>query len=444
MELAAREGPTSETDVAIIGAGVLGASIAYWVSSVCDCRTVLIDKEEVPGVHASSRNTGVIHRPFYLDPEKKRIFALTAGLSYPLWQKLARTYGLPWKPVGTINVALTDAEVRTLERYKTWGAENGVQEEELTILDRNEVLAREPEVRCRAALLSRTDVSADFGIFTRALQALAVRQGVQFIGGATVEGIGATEDGVWLSVNSHGDRSTVHARFIINAAGGGALSLAHRLGLGRRYSSLSFRGEYWVVDEPFASRVNTNVYRPPRHPQFPFLDPHIVVRADGARHIGPNAVLVTGPYVYGGVGILTSPNLLSRPAVPKLRLLADSEFVALLAREWRSSLSKRTMCGRVKEFVPSLDPAMLRRRAVFGVRSSVVDSNGFVPEAVLLTDEHSAHIINYNSPGATGAPAFSAMIVKRLQEAGLLRGPRPREGPPGRLWSFVEASDILT
>jgi len=37
-----------------------------------------------------------------------------------------------------------------------------------------------------------------------------------------------------------------------------------------------------------------------------------------------------------------------------------------------------------------------------------------------LEGSNSYHIVNYNSPGATGAPAYSAVIVKTLQEKGLL------------------------
>lgn len=37
-----------------------------------------------------------------------------------------------------------------------------------------------------------------------------------------------------------------------------------------------------------------------------------------------------------------------------------------------------------------------------------------------LEDDTSYHIINYNSPGATGAPAYSAFVVKNLQEKGFL------------------------
>ena len=234
---------------------------------------------------------------------------------------------------------------------------------------------------------------------------------------------------------------TVSCRLIVNAAGGGALEIAHALGLGREYAALNFRGEYWVVEEPFALRVNSNIYRPPRFPQYPFLDPHFVVRADGTRQIGPNAVAVPGPYVYSGVGLKELGAFLRRPVVPKARLLENRDFLALLAGEWRSSLSKSAMCDRVRKFVPGLSASMLRRRAVFGVRSSVVNSSGFVPEALLLKGGASAHIINFNSPGATGAPSYSAMAVNELRSAGMLEGFGERRTPefiPG--WEFDAAS----
>ena len=49
------------------------------------------------------------------------------------------------------------------------------------------------------------------------------------------------------------------------------------------------------------------------------------------------------------------------------------------------------------------------------------DGHGFVPEAVILESEDSLHVLNYNSPGATGAPAFSSHLVRRLESAGRLR-----------------------
>jgi len=269
---------------------------------------------------------------------------------------------------------------------------------------------------------------------------VVVSLGATFCGGSKVAGAKRNGGSTWVRVRSEGRDSWTKCKAVFNAAGGGALELAHAFGLAKGYAALNFRGEYWVVDEPFASRVNSNVYRPPKHPEFPFLDPHFVVRADGSREIGPNAVLVTGPYVYSGVGFRQVGSIFSRPLAPKLELALNGEFIGLVAGEWRSSLSKSAMVGRVRKFIPGLSAGMIHSRAVFGVRSSLLDTHGFVPEAVLVHDPGSIHILNFNSPGATGAPFYSAMVVKRAKELGLLDGLRERPSPlDGEGWSSPRA-----
>ena len=46
---------------------------------------------------------------------------------------------------------------------------------------------------------------------------------------------------------------------------------------------------------------------------------------------------------------------------------------------------------------------------------------------------NSFHIVNYNSPGATGAPAFSALVVKKLQNKGILKNSNSQKNT---LWNF--------
>jgi len=436
-----KSGP-SEYDVLIIGAGVLGVTLAYWISALYDCSIAIADSSLMAGAHTSSRNTGVIHRPFYLDPRKKRIFARTSLVSLPMWRDLAQSAGLPWRQIGTFNVAMGEREMGTVEKYRGWGLENGMEEHELELLDGKGVSAYEPEVRCRGALLSKTDVSVDFGIFTRHIMRLLTSRGVKFLGGHRVVSVRMRDSTPEVQSNTADGLQTTRCGFLANVAGGGSLEIAHACGLALDHAALNFRGEYWVVDEPFASRVTSNIYRPPRFPQYPFLDPHFVVRADGSRQIGPNAVIVPGPYVYSGLGLSRMASYLRRPVGPKGRLFTNQDFVALLAGEWRSSLSKSAMCDRVRRFVPGLDSTMLNRRAVFGVRSSVVNASGFVPEAMLLHGDASVHIVNFNSPGATGAPAYSAMVVDELRSQGVLGALRPnsaRDAIPN--WDFATTTE---
>jgi L-2-hydroxyglutarate oxidase len=79
------------------------------------------------------------------------------------------------------------------------------------------------------------------------------------------------------------------------------------------------------------------------------------------------------------------------------------------------------MVNRVKQFIPAIKPSFFTKRGTAGIRSPVITKKGeFLSEILELETENSIHIINYNSPGATGAPAYSAFVVKKLQDRGVL------------------------
>jgi len=420
--------------------------MAFWLSSLYECSVCLIEMEERVGIHCTTRNTGVIHRPFYLDPDRKRVFARSAQKSYFLWRRLASRFSSPWDPVGTLEVATTEEDVKVLGRYLKWALANGVADEEVELLDGAGVKNLEPDVACPGAIHSKTDTGVFFGELTAHLFSLAEKNGVRLLSGSRVTAVEEDADGTSIQlVDAGGSRSKVMANLAVNAAGGASLDIAHMLSLAEGYADLHFRGEYWQVQLPFSRKIRRNVYSIPRVKEFPFLDPHFIVRADGRREIGPNAVLVAGPYAYRGfatsVGEIAS-KVAERPMSPMIRLFANPKFLSLVASEWRSSISKRAMCARVARFIPSMDPSLLEARGVAGVRSSLLDAEGFVPEAVEVRGVHSLHILNYNSPGATGAPAFSAREVARLREWGQLDYVERPVQRHSELWPYDWSSDF--
>jgi (S)-2-hydroxyglutarate dehydrogenase len=421
------------TDIAVVGGGVLGITTAYWLRLTRDCDVTLIEKGPEVAAETTRRNTGVIHRPYYLDPVKRALFARTAGRSYAMWKRLASRYALPWVERGTLMVAPEEAQMKEVEEYGRWASDNGMEKDEYEILDAAGSKRVEPEVRCAGAFLSKTDTSTDFASLSREVWQLAEAEGARLLRSSEVAGAVRTKDGLELRLNGGG---VVECGVMVNAAGGSSLDLAHAAGLAREYTDLHFRGEYWEVDADAGPAVRRNVYSVARHSGFNFLDPHFIIRPDGRREVGPNAVLVPGPDTYEGSGGVAGMigMILERPIGPKFRLFADPTFLSLVADEWMSSLSKKAMCGRVKKFIPALDPGMLTRRGLAGVRSSLIGDEGFVPEALTPSDDRSLHVLNFNSPGATGAPAFSEHLVGLMEERGLLDGfpARPREGVWGR------------
>jgi L-2-hydroxyglutarate oxidase len=62
-----------------------------------------------------------------------------------------------------------------------------------------------------------------------------------------------------------------------------------------------------------------------------------------------------------------------------------------------------------------LETKKFKVRGISGIRSLIIDQKGtFIPDTLLLKKENSMHILNYNSPGATGALPLSAMLVHEL------------------------------
>jgi len=446
-------------DVTIVGGGILGTSFAYWLANRYDGRIAVLEKESQVAMHTSRRNTGVVHRPFYLDPVGRKVFARSSQVAYGMWKAFAAERRLPWLPVGTFEVAVRPDQVSRLEKYRDWGLANGMGEDELALLTAEDVRRLEPNVRCHGAIWSKTDTAVDYQAFTQALREDAERAGAKFLMGANVASVTPTDDTieVRLALETSADHiyvdsreqirvtasqsdESLRTRFLINAAGGHSIDIAHALGVGLEYTDLHFRGEYWEVGPEWHYLCGRNIYTVPRHPELPFLDPHWIVRADGRREIGPNAVPVPGPYTYHG--FFEDPadavkKLLERPVGNKLAALFNPDFMMLATEEWASSISKRAMAKRVQEFLPALHMKYLARPGTAGVRAQVVDPHGnFVKEAIEIPGPHSFHVVNYNSPGATGSPAYTAWIVQLLAKAGHLDHLKAKAAKPAGLWDF--------
>jgi L-2-hydroxyglutarate oxidase len=428
----------SKYDIAIIGGGILGTSISYWISSLYDVNMCVIEKESNVAMHASSRNTAVVHSPFYLNPKTKKVLAKSALISYDMWEKLAKKANVPWKKTGVLELALNENQHKSLEEFMQWGDENGIPSKDLELLDGKQVSKMEPNVECYSAISCKREVSSDFGAFTNEIKKESEKHGTNFLLEKNVKDIKKNEKDSSIIFD---DGSNVSANLVINCAGGNSLDIAQMLGLATEYSDLHFRGEYWIADPQYSDLVKTTIYTVAEFKGYPFLDPHWIKKANGQAEVGPNAVPVPSPETYEGyIGDFGTSILKLKDVVTgnARKLLFNSEFLSLISKEWLSSVSKTAMIRRVQKFIPKIRPEFFSEKGTAGIRSPIITPQGkFLLDVMELENEHSFNIINYNSPGATGAPAYSAFIIKKLQEKGFLDY---KQNPKESIWSF---DDVL-
>jgi L-2-hydroxyglutarate oxidase len=431
--------------VVVIGGGILGTSIAYFLSgNARDPSSVaLVEQELEIAWHTSSRNTGKVHAPFLYDPAKKKLFAKAASLGFEMWEKFAKTRGLPFVRDGVLEVATDERGIDRLHNYMEWGQANGLSKDDLILLDKAGANKMEPNVLCEAAIYCGRDGSVDYGSFSQALLQDLRSFGCTVFLGNSVRHI-ERKGGAYAISTKQG--KSINAQFIVNAAGGNAVDIAHSMGIAHEYTDLHFRGEYWKAPEQYRGLTKLSIYSVPRHPEYPFLDPHWIVRADGRREVGPNAVPVFGPYAYSfGRNVADMlPKIIESSVTGARKVFFDKQFLSLASTELKSSLSKTAMINRVREFLPALKPSAFTERGTAGIRSSVIDRTGkFVPDTLILTRDSSIHILNYNSPGATGALPIAAKVAAQVMDVADAL-PVSSEGNRAKtIWNPVEVASSL-
>ena len=415
-------------DLVIIGGGILGTSLSYFLSHLNQSKKIaVIEQAHDVAFHTSGRNTGKVHAPYLYNPEKKKLFAKAAYHGFDMWKKYSELKDLPFKEDGVIEVSRDKKGTKVLEKYLKWGKENGLQDEEIKLLTKS-------EIKCDAALHVYRDASTDYSILTKSLMKDSKQNGIKFLLDTKVTDLKNRGDKWKITLNHEHE---IFSNFIINAAGGESIDIAHKIDIAKNLTDVHFRGEYWKAPKEYNDLTKTSVYSVPEFPDYPFLDPHWIIRVDGTCEIGPNAVPVFSPYGYNRSENLKEfiPKMLEMLGSGARKAVFDKQFQELAMNEIQSSMSKSAMINRVKNFLPKIDADKITKKGTAGIRSSVIDENGkFVPDVVLIDDSMSFHILNYNSPGATGALPFSANIINRLNEKGIFTNENPDNqcGP----WKF--------
>ena len=132
-----------DTDVIIVGSGVIGLSIAYFLSKNKK-KVILIEKEKDFGKGVSSRNTEVIHAGIYYakDSLKSRLCLSGKKKLYEFCKK----FHISHKKIGKLFIATNKNEEVYLEKINSQALANGLMD--LSHLSKKQIQIIEPALKC--------------------------------------------------------------------------------------------------------------------------------------------------------------------------------------------------------------------------------------------------------------------------------------------------------
>lgn len=209
------------TDYLVIGAGVIGLSIAKHLSDAGkEC--LVIEKQGLFGEETSSRNSEVIHAGIYYPQGSLKAQLCVAG-KHQLYN-YCQQRAIEHKPLGKLIVATCSEEEEQLSLIESKAQANGVLD--LSWQTQKQVNLLEPNVKSTSALLSPSTGIIDAHQYMLSLVGDIEDASNAIVYKAEVTGIEPTTNGWTVSINNQGEQLTVQCRWLINAAGLHANALA--------------------------------------------------------------------------------------------------------------------------------------------------------------------------------------------------------------------------
>jgi L-2-hydroxyglutarate oxidase LhgO len=392
-------------DYLVIGAGVIGVSIARELRRRHGVKVVIIEKEMFAGQHASGRNSGVLHAGVYYKPGTLKARLCIEGNRQ--MREYCRMKGIPLNDKGKVIVARTAAELPTLRELHARSVANGVR---VDLIDMHTLKDIEPSAKTiEQALYVKDTAVVNPQRVMAAVVADALQEGVEFQLGCTWY----SREGADLAKTSQGDIAYGH---VVNCAGLFADKIAHQFDVGQQYRILPFRGQFYRLRPESKVQVRGNIYPVPDL-RNPFLGVHFTRRPDGEVTVGPSALPLLGREQYRG---LAGATVLDGLAMIKylLRLFGRNRdhFRSIAWRE----LAKTSRAGFYREadgLAVGFEPGDLLPGKEPGIRAQLVDTRTaeLLSDFVIEPGLRSTHVLNAVSPAFTSSAPFAEYVVSRMK-----------------------------
>ena len=391
-------------DFLVIGGGIIGISIVRELKKRHPkLSQILIEKEVDFGLHASGRNSGVLHAGFYYTADSFKAKFTQKGNQH--LTEYCESKNIRVNKCGKLVVAQNESELTWLDELLIRADKNGVPLESIT---EKECKSIEPRAKtCQRAIFSPSTSSVNPQDLLNAMQGDAKKEGVrictnvQYLYRKDQQTI-QTSDGLF------------EAGYLVNVAGLYADKIGRDFGFSKDYRILPFKGLYLYSDEPSGS-LRTHIYPVPDLAN-PFLGVHLTVTTDGKVKLGPTAIPAFWREQYEGWSNFNFNELteiLLRQA--GLFLSSNFDFKALAIRELKK-YSRQKMVSLVSPLAEGINIKNYRQWGKPGIRAQLLNirEKKLEMDFVLEGDKGSMHILNAVSPGFTCALPFAEYVCDQI------------------------------
>lgn len=242
-------------DVAVIGAGVIGAAIARELAAT-NASVVLIEGREDVCEGTSKANTAILHTGYDASPGTLEARLVARG--YHMLQDYCAQTGIGVLTTGAILVAWDAEQAASLPGLQDKAVRNGYRE--TSLLSPDEVYRRLPHLGegVTGGLEVPGEAVIDAWSVPLAFATEAVQRGARLLLGHQVEGVNVGPDETLISTS----RGEVRARWVINAAGLGGDHIDAMFGYSRLVLNPR-KGELLVFDKLSSRLVDQIVLAAP-------------------------------------------------------------------------------------------------------------------------------------------------------------------------------------
>lgn len=260
-----------ETDVTVIGAGVVGLAIASRLSEKYS--TIVVEKNSQFGQETSSRNSEVIHSGIYYPSTARKTVLCLQGRE--LLYAFCSEFSIPHQRCGKFMVATAGDEEAYLEELRAHCQAIGVPCEE-----------KHPGfgIRATRALFFPLTGIIDSHAFMQWLER-RVRQQGEIVYNHCVQRVERDGLGWVVQVKTPDGVIAIKSQFVINAAGLAACELSKCALRTDRYLHKFCRGRYFQLSQKYCGKFPSLIYPVPVRDG---LGVHITIDLAGHARLGPD------------------------------------------------------------------------------------------------------------------------------------------------------------